>query len=40
MQLDITGHHVEITESLRDYVVSKLEKLKDILTWSRMCIVS
>ena len=28
MQLDITGHHVEITESLRDYVVSKLEKIE------------
>ena len=26
MQLDITGHHVEVTESLHDYVVSKLEK--------------
>jgi putative sigma-54 modulation protein len=28
MQLDITGHHVEITDSLRDYVVSKLEKIE------------
>lgn len=27
MQLDITGHHVEVTEPLRDYVVSKLEKI-------------
>ena len=27
MQLDITGHHVEITEPLRDYVVSKLDKI-------------
>jgi len=28
MQLDITGHHVEVTDSLRDYVVSKLEKIE------------
>ena len=27
MQLDITGHHVEVTEPLREYVVSKLEKI-------------
>ena len=27
MQLDITGHHVEVTEPLRDYVISKLEKM-------------
>ena len=27
MQLDITGHHVEVTEPLRDYVVSKFEKI-------------
>jgi len=27
MQLDITGHHVEVTEPLRDYVVSKLDKI-------------
>ena len=27
MQLDITGHHVEVTEPLRDYVSSKLEKI-------------
>ena len=27
MQLDITGHHVEVTEPLRDYVFSKLEKI-------------
>lgn len=28
MQVDITGHHVEITEALRDYVGSKLDKLE------------
>ena len=28
MQLDITGHHVDITEPLRDYVVSKLDKVE------------
>lgn len=28
MQLDITGHHVVITDPLRDYVVSKLEKVE------------
>ena len=27
MQLDITGHHVEVTDPLRHYVVSKLEKI-------------
>lgn len=27
MQLDVTGHHVEITPALRQYVVSKLEKI-------------
>jgi putative sigma-54 modulation protein len=27
MQLNISGHHLEITESLRDYVSSKLERL-------------
>ena len=27
MQLDVTGHHVEITEPLREYVASKVEKL-------------
>ena len=27
MQLDVTGHHVEITPALRNYVVSKLEKV-------------
>ena len=27
MQLDITGHHVEVTEPLRDYVTSKLDKI-------------
>ena len=27
MQLDVTGHHVEITPALRQYVVSKLDKV-------------
>jgi len=28
MQLSVTGHHIEITESLRNYVGSKLTKLE------------
>ena len=28
MQLNITGHHVELTESLKEYVSSKLQKLE------------
>jgi len=28
MQLKLTGHHVEVTASLRDYVENKLEKLE------------
>ncbi len=28
MQLDVTGHHVEITEPLRDYVENKIERLE------------
>lgn len=28
MQVNITGHHVEITESMRDYVISKLERVE------------
>jgi len=28
MQLSVSGHHIEITESLRDYVGSKLAKLE------------
>ena len=28
MQLNITGHHVEITDSLHNYVESKLERLE------------
>lgn len=27
MQLSVSGHHIEITESLRDYVESKIEKI-------------
>lgn len=28
MQVNLTGHHVDITEALRNYVESKLEKLE------------
>ena len=28
MQLNITGHHVELTDSLKEYVSTKLEKLE------------
>lgn len=28
MQLSVSGHHVEITDSLRDYVETKIEKLE------------
>ena len=28
MQINLTGHHVEITDSLRSYVDTKFEKLK------------
>ena len=28
MQLDITGHHVKITDPMRDYVGSKLDKIE------------
>jgi len=28
MQINLTGHHVEITESLRTYVDTKFEKLE------------
>lgn len=27
MQLNISGHHVEVTDSMREYVSSKLERL-------------
>jgi len=27
MQINVSGHHLEITESLRDYVTSKFERL-------------
>jgi putative sigma-54 modulation protein len=27
MQINITGHHVELTEALRDYVNSKFERI-------------
>lgn len=27
MQINITGHHLEITDSIRDYVNSKLDRL-------------
>ncbi len=29
MQITISGHHLEITDSLRDYVDSKLERLNN-----------
>lgn len=28
MQLNLTGHHVDITDALRDYVTNKLERLE------------
>jgi putative sigma-54 modulation protein len=28
MNLQITGHHVEITPAIRDYVLSKLDRIK------------
>ena len=28
MQLNITGHHLEVTDSLHDYVVKKLERVE------------
>lgn len=28
MQIDITGHHVEITDSMRQYVEDKMQKLE------------
>ncbi|SEO75231.1 ribosome hibernation-promoting factor, HPF/YfiA family [Aquisalimonas asiatica] len=28
MQIDITGHHVDLTEALREYVHSKMDKLE------------
>jgi putative sigma-54 modulation protein len=28
MQLSVTGHHIEITDSLRNYVATKLAKLE------------
>jgi len=28
MQINISGHHVEVTQSLKDYVQSKMEKLE------------
>lgn len=28
MQLNLTGHHIEITDSLRNFVVSKFERLE------------
>ncbi len=28
MQINLTGHHIEITESLRDYVQTKFSKLE------------
>ena len=28
MQLNVSGHHVEVTDSLRGYVESKIERLE------------
>ena len=28
MQINVSGHHIEVTESLRNYVLSKLDKLE------------
>jgi len=28
MQLDLSGHHVEITDALREYTTTKFEKIK------------
>lgn len=28
MQINLAGHHVEITEALKEYVISKFEKLE------------
>jgi putative sigma-54 modulation protein len=28
MQLNVSGHHVEVTESLREYVKTKIEKIE------------
>lgn len=28
MQINLTGHHIEITDSMRDYVESKFSKLE------------
>lgn len=28
MQVNISGHHIEVTDSMRDYVNSRLEKLE------------
>lgn len=28
MQVNVSGHHVEVTDSLRNYVMTKLEKLE------------
>ena len=27
MQLNISGHHVEVTDSMKEYVINKLERL-------------
>ncbi|PKF50827.1 ribosome hibernation promoting factor [Enterovibrio nigricans] len=28
MQINLTGHHVEVTDSLREYVMTKFDKLE------------
>ena len=29
MQINVSGHHVEVTDSLRAYAIEKLEKISD-----------
>ena len=36
MNLTISGHHLDVTPALREYVVSKLERIRATLTrWSK-----
>ena len=30
MQINITGHHVDVTDSMRDYLKEKFDKLDEI----------
>lgn len=29
MQINISGHHIEVTDAMRDYVIAKLERLNN-----------